>query len=167
MTVPGMVQKLNTQMNLGFTASNLYLRLSEWCCEHKLTGAAAFLRSQAQSNVTRMMRVFDYMKKAGAHPIVTANRSSPTPCDSLEELFARTLDAHQQLSAKIKELTQEARTLDDEGTLGFLKSLEKELQQEGVLLQTILDEVRSARRSGLCMHQTDRLLITVVNNQIH
>lgn len=30
MAVPGMAQKLNTQMNLEFHASNVYLNLSEW-----------------------------------------------------------------------------------------------------------------------------------------
>jgi ferritin len=30
------------------------------------------LRSQAQSSVTQMMRVFDYMKKSGAYPVVKA-----------------------------------------------------------------------------------------------
>ncbi len=60
MTVPGMVQKLNVQMNMDFCASNLYLRLSEWCAEQKLTGTATFLRSQAQSSVTQMMRVFEF-----------------------------------------------------------------------------------------------------------
>ena len=167
MTVPGMVQKLNTQMNLGFTASNLYLRLSEWCCEHKLTGAAAFLRTQAQANVNRMMRMFEFMKTAGAHPILKASKSSPPPCASLEELFSASLDAHRQLSEKASELLHEARAHRDESTLRFLISLEKELEQDGVLLQTILDEVRSARRSGLCMYQTDKLLINVVDNQVH
>lgn len=43
MAAVGMVQKLNTQMNLEFYASNLYLHLSEWCSEHSLTGTATFL----------------------------------------------------------------------------------------------------------------------------
>ncbi|VFS66541.1 Probable ferritin-1 [Kluyvera cryocrescens] len=38
MAVSGMVQKLNAQMNLEFYASNHYLRLSEWCSEHRLNG---------------------------------------------------------------------------------------------------------------------------------
>ncbi|ECW4957108.1 ferritin, partial [Salmonella enterica subsp. enterica serovar Enteritidis] len=54
MAAVGMVQKLNTPMNLEFYASNLYLHLSEWCSEHSLTGTATFLRTQAQGNVTQM-----------------------------------------------------------------------------------------------------------------
>ncbi len=62
MAAVGMVQKLNTPMNLEFYASNLYLHLSEWCSEHSLTGTATFLRTQAQGNVTQMMRMFNFMK---------------------------------------------------------------------------------------------------------
>ena len=165
MTVPGMVQKLNIQMNLAFTASNLYLRLSEWCCEHRFTGTATFLRSQAQANVTRMMRVFEFMKKTGAHPVLKPAKSRAATCSTLEELVTTTREAHQQLCGKLQELAREAKTLQDDNTLRFLRSLEGEMIKDGVLLQTILDEVRSARRGGLCMHTTDRHLLNVVEHQ--
>ena len=87
MAVLGMVQKLNAQMNLEFYASNHYLRLSEWCSEHRLNGTATFLRAQAQSSVTQMMRVFDYMKKSGAYPVVKAFVAREDKCATLEDLF--------------------------------------------------------------------------------
>jgi ferritin-like protein 2 len=167
MTVPGMVQKLNAQMNLEFCASNFYLRLSEWCSDNKLTGTAAFLRSQAQSNVTHMMRVFDFMKKAGAYPVVKESKSCEEHCATLEELFIKTLEEHQQRTRTLCALTREAKTLQDDNTLRFLNTLEKEQQQDGVLLQTILEEVRNAHKAGLCMYQTDQHLRNVVNHQLH
>ncbi len=167
MTVPGMVQKLNAQMNLEFCASNFYLRLSEWCAEHKLTGTAAFLRSQAQSNVTHMMRVFDFMKKSGAYPVVKESQPYDQQCVTLEDLFLKTLEEHQQRTSTLCALTLEAKALHDDSTLRFLNALEKEQQEDGVLLQTILDEVRSAHQAGLCMHQTDQHLCNVVNHQQH
>lgn len=63
MAVPGMVQKLNNQMNLEFYTSNLYLHLSEWCTQQRLNGTATFLHNRAQASITQMMRVFDFMKK--------------------------------------------------------------------------------------------------------
>lgn len=167
MTVPGMVQKLNVQMNLEFCASNLYLRLSEWCSEHKLTGTATFLRSQAQANVTHMMRVFEFMKKAGAYPVVRESAPCNERCASLEDLFIKTLQEHQQRSSTLCALTQEAKAMQDDSTLRFLTTLEKEQQQDGILLQTILEEVRNAGKAGLCMHQTDQHLLNVVNHQLH
>ncbi len=72
MATQTMMQKLNAQMNLEFYASNLHLHLSAWCAENSLTGSATFFRSQAQSNVTHMMRVFNFLKAAGANPVVKA-----------------------------------------------------------------------------------------------
>jgi ferritin-like protein 2 len=167
MTVPGIVQKLNTQMNLEFCASNFYLRLSQWCAENKLTGTATFLRSQAQSNVTHMMRMFEYMKKSGAYPVVKATQPCTEHCSTLEELFLKTLEEHHQRTRTLCALTLEAKALHDDSTLRFLNTLEKDQQQDGVLLQAILDEVRSAHKAGLCMQQTDQHLTNVVNHQQH
>lgn len=167
MTTSGMIQKLNTQMNLEFNASNLYLQLSDWCSEHSLNGTATFLRTQAQSNITQMMRVFEYMKQAGANPIVKARVVSEESCSSLEELFQKTLEEYEQRCIMLKTLAGEAKALHDDDTLDFLRDIGKEQQQDGLLLKTILDEVRSARRAGLCMTQTDQHLLNLVNFQQH
>nr|WP_318381273.1 non-heme ferritin-like protein [uncultured Enterobacter sp.] len=167
MAVVGMVQKLNTQMNLEFQASNLYLTLSEWCTEHSLNGTATFLRTQAQGNITQMMRVFDYMKKAGANPIVKATDTRQNPCGSLEDLFQKTLDEYAQRCTTLARLTVEAKDAHDDSTLIFLKEMEKEQQQDGLLLQTVLEEVRNARQAGLGLTQTDQHLLNIVNYQQH
>ncbi|WP_312627400.1 non-heme ferritin-like protein [Scandinavium sp.] len=167
MTVPGMVQKLNVQMNLEFCASNLYLHLSEWCADHKLTATATFLRSQAQSSVTQMMRVFEFMRKAGAYPMVRETAPVDDRCSTLEDLFIKTLEEHHQRRSTLSALVLEAKAMQDNSTLRFLTHLEKEQYQDGVLLQAILEEVRSANNAGLCMHQTDQHLLNVVNHQQH
>lgn len=167
MAVVGMVHKLNTQMNLEFYASNLYLQLSEWCSENRLMGTATFLRAQAQSNVTHMMRMFNYMKNAGANPVVTAIDVPEDNLNSLEELFQKTLDDYTRRSSTLARLANEAEALNDASTLEFIHDLEKEQQQDGLLLQTILDEVRSAKRAGLCQAQTDQHVLNVVNFQQH
>ena len=167
MAVTGMVQKLNAQMNLEFYASNHYLRLSEWCSEHRLNGTATFLRSRAQSSVTQMMRVFDYMKKSGAYPVVKAFEAQEEGCVTLEDLFLQTIEDHAQRSSTLSQLTQEAKVLQDDSTLSFLNTLEEEQEQDGILLKTILDEIRSARKAGLCIQQTDQHLLNIVSHQKH
>ncbi|ECW3431164.1 non-heme ferritin-like protein [Salmonella enterica] len=141
MAAVGMVQKLNTPMNLEFYASNLYLHLSEWCSEHSLTGTAT--------------------------PIVKAIDVPGEELCSLEELFQKTLEDYQQRASTLSRLADEAKALNDASTLDFLHTLEKEQQQDGVLLQTILEEVRSAKRAGLCLAQTDQHLLNVVTYQHH
>ena len=96
MATQTMMQKLNAQMNLEFYASNLHLHLSAWCAENSLTGSATFFRSQAQSNVTHMMRVFNFLKAAGANPVVKALDGINESYSCLEELFQKTLEEYEQ-----------------------------------------------------------------------
>jgi len=167
MAVSDMITKLNTQMNLEFHASNLSLHLSKWCSEHQLTGSATFLRTQAQSNVTQMMRVFDFLKASGAMPVLKPVDMTDEDCNGLEAVFQRTLEEYEQRCLTLTQLTDEARKMQDISTLNFLHDIEKEQQQDGLLLKTVLDEVRQARRTGMGMEQTDRHLLNVVNCQHH
>ena len=155
MATAGMLLKLNSQMNREFYASNLYLHLSNWCSEQSLNGTATFLRAQAQSNVTQMM------------PIVKAIDVPGEKLNSLEELFQKTMEEYEQRSSTLAQLADEAKELNDDSTVNFLRDLEKEQQHDGLLLQTILDEVRSAKLAGMCPVQTDQHVLNVVSHQLH
>lgn len=169
MAISGLIQKLNAQMNRGFHSSNLCLQGSTWCSAHSLTGTAIFLRNQAQNNITQMMRVFNYMKQAGGNPIVGTPEASQSEfeCDCLESVFQQTLADHQKRYEALGQLIDEAKALQDDPTLTFLNSVVGELQQDGLVLNLILEEVRSAQKAGLCMSQTDSHLTTLVNHQHH
>ncbi|AXM03392.1 MULTISPECIES: non-heme ferritin-like protein [Escherichia] len=167
MATVGIVHKLNKQLNLEFYASNLYLRLSEWCSEQSLTGTATFLRSQAQGNITQMMRMFNFMKSAGAFPIVDAIDMPGDKLNSLEELVQKTLDDLEQRSSTLSRLADEAKAVNDASTLDFLHDLGKTQQQDSILLQNVMDAVRSAKRAGLCLAQTDQHLFNVVSHRLH
>ncbi|QGG07681.1 non-heme ferritin-like protein [Enterobacter cancerogenus] len=167
MATQTMIQKLNAQMNLEFYASNLHLHLSEWCSEKSLNGTATFFRSQAQNNVTHMMRVFDFMKDVGANPIVTARVMTEEHYASLEELFQKTLQEYEQRCDTLSKLAEEAKAQQDSTTLNFLRDMNKEQQQDGMLLKALADEIRNAKREGLCLEQTDRHLLDIVTCQQH
>ncbi|WP_261289838.1 non-heme ferritin-like protein, partial [Escherichia coli] len=119
MATAGMLLKLNSQMNREFYASNLYLHLSNWCSEQSLNGTATFLRAQAQSNVTQMMRMFNFMKSVGATPIVKAIDVPGEKLNSLEELFQKTMEEYEQRSSTLAQLADEAKELNDVNRPGF------------------------------------------------
>lgn len=167
MATPTMMQKLNAQMNLEFYASNLHLHLSAWCAENSLTGSATFFRTQAQSNVTHMMRVFNFMKAVGANPVVKALDTINDDYSSLEELFQKTLEEYDQRCTTLSKLADEAKAQQDTTTLKFLRDMDKEQQQDGMLLKILADELRNARQAGLCPEQTDRHLLDIVTVQHH
>lgn len=50
----------------------------------------------------------------------------------------------------------------DDSTWRFLTLLAEEQQQDGLLLQSVLEEIRNADKAGLGMEQTDRRLMAIV-----
>ncbi len=167
MATQTMMQKLNAQLNLEFYASNLHLHLSAWCSENSLNGTATFFRAQAQSNVTHMMRVFNFMKAVGANPTVKELDAISDDYSSLEELFQKTLEEYEQRCRTLNTLADEAKAQQDSRTLKFLRDMDKEQQQDGMLLKALADEIRNAKRAGLCPEQTDRHLLDIVTVQKH
>ena len=167
MATQTMMQKLNAQLNLEFYASNLHLHLSAWCSEKSLNGTATFFRAQAQSNVTHMMRVFNFMKAVGANPTVKELDAISDDYSSLEELFQKTLEEYEQRCRTLNTLADEAKAQQDSRTLKFLRDMDKEQQQDGMLLKALADEIRNAKRAGLCPEQTDRHLLDIVTVQKH
>lgn len=163
MATLGMAQKLNSQVNLEFQASNLCLSLSEWCSQNNLPGSATFLRAQAQEKVNLMMRVFDFMKRAGAYPILKAQENPRTAYNSLEELFQKAFEEYNVRCEMLTQLSEEAYAVKDEKTLNFLRELEKAEQQEGLLLQLLISEIHRSLHDGKNIAQTDRALLNVVN----
>ncbi|VEB96583.1 Ferritin-1 [Cedecea lapagei] len=167
MPAASMIQKLNAQINREFYASHLCLYLSAWCTRNHLTGSADVLRGQAQNHVTHMMRVFNFMKRAGGMPSVDTMTPPECQCLNLEELFQRTLDDYHLRHETLTMLKEEAKAANADKIVSFLTTLSKEQDRDGERLQMILAEVRSARKAGLCMSQTDQHLLNLVEKEYH
>ncbi|MDR6617061.1 ferritin [Klebsiella sp. 1400] len=105
------------------------------------------------------------MKKSGAWPVVKAEGTYSTECSSLEDLFSKTVEDYQQRSSILSGLAEEAKTQSDAPTLRFLTLLAEQQNQDGMLLETILNEVRHAQKVGTSEQQTDRHLLGLVSNQ--
>lgn len=163
MLAASLIQRLNAQINREFYSSHLCLHLSAWCTQHSLTGSANFLRSQAQNNVTHMMRVFNFMKQSGGMPSVGTMPPPKCECLNLEELFQQTLDDYYLRHDTLSGLKEEARAANAGKVESFLVSLSKEQDRDGKILLTILEQVKEAKSAGLCMNQADRKLLELID----
>ena len=163
MIASGIVQKLNAQMNQEIYTSNLYLQLSQRCSENSLNGTALFLRHQAQNTVTQLMRMYEYIKQSGATPVLQEQHARCGEFSTLEDLFEQTVSDYQKRINALTSLTEDAQAANDKSAINFLKRYRKEEIVDGTLLQIILDEVRSAKKAGINMQQTDHYLVGVID----
>ncbi|QCT21889.1 ferritin [Jejubacter calystegiae] len=153
MSVAGIHQKLNTQIEREFHASHLYMRLSSWSAEQSLNGLSCFLRSQAQECITQMMQVFNYMKRAGANPIIGTVAPESLPCDSLEHLFEQLHDEFQRRDETLNQLSQASWAARDFTTLAFITQLMGQQQLDKARLESLRHEIFQALAQGQCIRQ--------------
>ena len=123
MTTLSMAQKLNAQMNLEFSASHLYVSLSNWCMERNLLRPALYLRRQAQNCITHTMRVFEYMKQTGNYPIIKSVNIPTNSIHSIDELLKQALDNQLLRNYELECLAEEARVETDNPTLILLADI--------------------------------------------
>ncbi len=107
------------------------------------------------------------MKAIGANPTVKELETIEDNYSSLEELFQKTLEEYEQRCTKLNKLADEAKAQQDIITLKFLRDMDREQQQDGMLLKTLADEIRNAKRAGICLEQTDRHLLDIATVQHH
>ncbi|MDC0727541.1 ferritin-like domain-containing protein [Phytobacter diazotrophicus] len=145
-----MTQKLNTQMNLEFHASHLYISLGNWCMTRNLAGMGVFLRIQAQKSVTRMMQLFEYIKASGTWPVITAVDMVDNNFVSVEDVL-RQLMENQALRICALECLAEETTLDTNmATLELIHNIRAEYQNNNEELKNILAIQYSASASLAC-----------------
>jgi len=133
MTTPSMARKLNAQMNLEFSASQLYVTLSNWCMERNLTRIALCLRHQAQTGITHTMRVFDYIKQTGRYPIIKSVNISTTAIHSIDELLQKAVENQLMRYQELACLAEAARVETDNTALNLLSAIydeQKSLHEE-------------------------------------
>lgn len=150
MTTHAMARKLNAQMNLEFSASHLYVTLSNWCLERNLPRIAVYMRRQAQNCITHTMRVFDHMKKTGSHPIIKSVNIPPITIHSVDELLEQALDNQLLRHYELECLAQEAREETDNSTLSLLSDIYAEQQTTHKELMMQMDEYTTHAVSTTC-----------------
>lgn len=167
MTTFLIMQKIYTQLNSEFLASQRCLNYSHWCSKHALEGGAVFMREFAQRNISQMARAFTYIKQIGFTPVVEQPAIQMSPAYSLEAALQQCLADNQVCQEKLTELNEEVMTRNNPRALIFLESMRARLQQNSDLLHQALSKVRNVLESGHDEYQADQQLRYLVNQQYH
>ena len=65
-----MYKQLNSQINLEFYSSNLYLQMSSWFFKNGYEGCGEFMRQHADEERQHMTRLFDYVIETGEYAVI-------------------------------------------------------------------------------------------------
>lgn len=111
--------------------------------------------------------MFNFIKSVSATPIVKAINVPSKKLNSLKKLFQKTIKKYKQRSSTLAQLANKAKKLNNNSTVNFLRNLKKKQQHNSLLLQTILNKVRSAKLASMCPVQTNQHVLNVVSHQLH
>ena len=151
-----MVEKLNTQINLEFYSSNLYLQMSAWCESEGFEGAAAFMRKHAAEEMDHMTRLFTYVSETGALPILGTIEAAPHQFESLADVFEKTYEHECLITERINSLAHEAFTNQDYSTFNFLQWYVAEQHEEETLFKSVLDKINLVGHDGHALFFVDK-----------
>jgi len=151
-----MVEKLNTQINLEFYSSNLYLQMSAWCESEGFEGAAAFMRKHAAEEMDHMTRLFTYVSETGALPILGTIEAAPHTYESLGDLFTKIYEHECLITERINSLAHEAFSNQDYSTFNFLQWYVAEQHEEETLFKSVLDKINLVGHDGHALFFVDK-----------
>lgn len=136
-----MLSRLNTQINLEFYSSNLYLQMSAWATQQGLEGAADFLKAHAAEEMQHMQKLFDYVLETGAMPTLGSIDAPKADYSNLREVFEITLQHEKDITQAINDLVETAFNSKDYSTFNFLQWYVAEQHEEENLFQGVLDKM--------------------------
>ena len=136
-----MLDKLNSQINLEFYSSNLYLQMASWCEAQGLEGCCQFLRRHAQEEMHHMQKLFDYVNETGAMAVLGAIKAPPHQFESIRDIFQQTYEHECLVTVKINELADTAFTEKDYSSFQFLQWYVAEQHEEEKTFKGILDKI--------------------------
>ncbi len=136
-----MIDRLNSQLNLEFYSSNLYLQMSSWCENSALEGSGEFLRKHALEEMHHMLRLFTYINETGAMAVIGKIKAPRVKYDSVKDVFAETYQHECVVTKAINDLAHTAYEDRDYSTFNFLQWYVAEQHEEEKLFKTILDKI--------------------------
>ncbi len=143
-----MLDSLNTQINLEFYSSNLYLQMSAWCEYKGLEGCAGFLKLHAAEEMEHMHRLFTYVNETGGLARLGTIEAPPSSFESVSDIFQQTYEHEVLITGKINELAKTAQDEGDFSTFNFLQWYVAEQHEEEKLFKSILDKIEMIGLEG-------------------
>lgn len=151
-----LLHKLNTQVNLEFYSSNLYLQMSAWCDHKGLSGSAKFLRAHANEEMEHMHKIFDYIQDTGALAEIGAIAKPEMKLSDLRDVFEQTYEHEKFITKQINELVDITLAEKDYSTFNFLQWYVAEQHEEEKLFKSILDKIEIIGLEGRGLFMVDR-----------
>lgn len=155
---PELEAKFNEQITLEFEASIVYRQLAIEMDNQDLTGAAAWLRHQADEEIVHANKFIDHLSDRGNHPQIGAIAAPEVPGADMLAVFEAALGHEEKVSAAIRELVRAAEAESDLDSRPLLNwFLEEQIEEESTVSE-IIGRIRMTGDDGAGLLKIDEQL---------
>jgi ferritin len=116
-----MAEALNAQVNREMYSAYLYMAMSAHADEKGLKGFANWFMVQYHEEMLHAMKMYEYIQRQGAQPRLLQIDQPPAEWASALDMFEKTLEHEQKVTAWINELMELAIAEKDHATRIFLQ----------------------------------------------
>lgn len=145
------VDALNAQMGRELEAHLQYLAISSWFDGEALPELTKFFAAQAAEEHVHAMKFLDYLQEAGGTVSIPGLEAPKGTFENAEEAVAAALASENEVTARIHELVDLARSAGDHATDVFLQWFVTEQVEEVSTMTELLQVTRRAGDDGLLL----------------
>lgn len=151
-----MLEALNEQINAEQYSALLYLSMSAYFNEKGLPGFANWMYIQYQEELTHANKFFNYVVERSGKVELKAIDQMPTSWEGVIDVFEKTLEHEQHVTALVNELVDTAIQEKDHATQSFLRWFVDEQVEEEANVTEILDTLKLINGQGNGIFMLDR-----------
>ena len=145
------VAALNAQMGRELEAHLQYLAISSWFDGEGLPELTKFFAAQAAEEHVHAMKFLDYLQEAGGTVAIPGLEAPKGTFENAEEAVAAALASEDEVTARINELVDLSRAVNDHATEVFLQWFVTEQVEEVATMTQLLQITRRAGDDGLLL----------------
>lgn len=155
----GIQQKLNDQINVEFYSAYIYLAMSAYASSQSLNGAAKWLHTQAEEEVTHAMKIYNFIIERDGIVELKEIKKPVQSFSDIKEVFEKAYAHERYVTSCINEITGAAVKENDFTTTAFLQwFLTEQIEEESNVKNIVEDLKRVESGEGLLL--IDRELAT-------
>lgn len=149
---------LNKQLGREFYSAFLYLSMSAYCESIDLPGFAHWMRLQYDEEVAHAMKFYEFINDRGGRVVLEPIEQPPVEFQSPLDVFEKTLEYEQEVSAKIRDLYGLAVKQNDYEAQVFLQWFITEQIEEEKTANDIIQTLKRTGDDGHALLMVDREL---------
>ena len=148
----------NEQINAETFSAYLYWSMSAWFETINLSGAAAWMRAQAQEEMLHAMKFFHHINERGGAGKLTAIEAPQTEWDSPLAAFEAAYKHEQYISQRIDDLVTLAREQKDYACESMLQWFTDEQVEEEATVDQVVQQLKLSKEAPGALFMIDREL---------